>query len=59
MNSDKSPKTDTTESANLAKARPASKRTGTGSWKVIWLARSTRYHKTTVQAEEGMDCEER
>jgi hypothetical protein len=23
------------------------------------LARSTRYHKTTVQAEEGMDCEER
>jgi hypothetical protein len=23
------------------------------------LARPTRYHKTTVQAEEGMDCEER
>jgi hypothetical protein len=36
MNSDKSPKTDTTESANLAKARPAWKQTGTGSRKVTW-----------------------
>jgi hypothetical protein len=38
MNSDKSmsPKTITTETANLAKARPAWKRTGTDRRKVTW-----------------------
>jgi hypothetical protein len=35
MNSDKQSKPNTTESANLAKARPAWKRTGTGR-RVTW-----------------------
>jgi hypothetical protein len=58
MNSDKQSNSNTTGSANLAKARPALEtnrdRPSEGD-----LARSTRYHKTTVQAKEGMDCEER
>jgi hypothetical protein len=56
MNSDKQSEPCTTGSANPGQTGMETDRDRPSEGD---LARSTRYHKTTVQAEEGMECEER